>query len=190
MTLNRKKPELAVRAFCAAVIACLSLSVGCDKQPAATNNPGPPGQPPAKPALPSYWMGSDFDAWVGQRWDAIDLFQFLPAAPKGIDTGKRYVVFYSRTCSHCEEMFREDLAPNPDLAALVTAVEIPDDQDKLRSPDAWDMPENACEHMNLPLGANWIITAPIAVRIEDGVIMCATEGGGPDDRYHKTCLEL
>jgi len=134
--------------------------------------------------LPDYWLSSDLDSWRGRRWNEIELFGFMKQAPKDIDTGTRYVVFYSRTCDHCEDMFHEDLVPDPVLAALVTAVEVPADKNRLTSPDAWPMPPTACESLSLPLGVDWIITTPLAVRIVDGVIECAEEGG------HKSCLGL
>lgn len=134
--------------------------------------------------LPDYWLSSDLDSWRGRRWNEIELFGFMEQAPKDIETGTRYVVFYNRTCDHCEDMFNEDLAPDPVLAARVTAVEVPADKNRLTSPDAWPMPPTACESLSLPLGVDWIITTPLAIRIVDGVIECAEEGG------HKSCLGL
>ena len=104
--------------------------------------------------------------------------------PADLDSGTRYVVFYSRSCDHCEEMFTLAFVPDPGLAAMTTAVEIPFDTNRLRSPDAWPMPQTACELLSLPLGCDWIITPPLALRIEDGIVRCANEGD------HHECMGL
>jgi hypothetical protein len=137
----------------------------------------------AAPSLPAYWFSSDVSAWVGKRWTDVDLFSFMDPKPSGMDSGKRYVVFYNRTCDHCEEMFRQDLS-DPQLAAMVTAIEVPDSKQNLRSPNAWMMPMNDAELLALPVGCDWIMTTPLALRIVDGVVECATEGD------HRECMEL
>jgi len=133
--------------------------------------------------LPSegYWIESDFDSWLDRHWTEIELFQFMDSAPRDMETGTRYVVFYSLSCDHCEDMFYNDLAPDPALAAMVTAVEIP----PTNGPDsnAWTRPETECELMTLPQ-FDWIVTSPIAIRVEDGIVKCATEGD------HTTCMGL
>ena len=45
----------------------------------------------------------------------------MPNWPSGLDDAKRYVVFYSRTCEHCEAMFLDDLLIP--LDAPITAIE-------------------------------------------------------------------
>jgi hypothetical protein len=80
-------------------------------------------------------------------------------------------------------MFNQDFS-NAELAAMVTAVEVPAEQDRMRADGAWAMPDTAVEHLQLPMGPNWIITTPLSVRVEDGVITCAEEG------EHANCLEL
>ena len=133
--------------------------------------------------LKSYWFSSDVSVWVGKPWTEVDLFSFMDPKPSGMDSGKRYIVFYNRTCDHCEEMFREDLT-DPQLAAMVTAIEVPDSKQNLRSPNAWVMPMNNAELLALPVGCDWIMTTPLALRIVDGVVQCATEGD------HRECMEL
>ena len=132
---------------------------------------------------PGFWFKSDVTDWVGKPWTEVDLFSFMDPKPSGLDSGKRYVVFYNRTCDHCEDMFRDDLT-DPQLAAMVTAIEIPASKTQLTSPNAWVMPMNGCELLALPVGCDWIITSPLTLRIVDGVVECATEGG------HEECMEL
>ena len=144
--------------------------------------PTVPGPAPAI-TLPRFWFKSDVTVWVGKPWTEVDLFSFMDPKPSGLDSGKRYVVFYNRTCDHCEDMFREDLV-DPQLAAMVTAIEVPDSTTQLTSDNAWVMPLNDAELLSLPLGCDWIMTTPVALRIVDGVVECATEGD------HRECMEL
>jgi hypothetical protein len=138
---------------------------------------------PAPVALPRWWSEPDVTTWAGKPWRAVPLFGFMPRWPKDMDAGTRYVTFYRRSCEHCEAMFNDDLAPNPALAAMVVAIEVPETTTKLRTDEPWAMPENACTHMELPLGPDWIMTTPITLRIENGVVACAQEGG------HTECMK-
>lgn len=157
--------------------------------PPASN--GVPTPPPGNSERPnpdprivrSFWLASNLDKWVGKRWQELELFQYMKKWPQDMDTGVRYVVFYSRTCDHCQEMFYNDLT-DPALGSMVTAIEIPADPDLLTSPDAWPMPETECELLALPLNCEWIITAPMTIAFEDGVVTCAQEG------EHKKCMGL
>ncbi len=163
-----------------------------DAQPAAARSRNNAAVPPAtatdprrNPAprqAPSNWFPDNVSAWVGKPWREIDLFQFMPIWPSDMDGPKRYVVFYSRTCEHCEEMFHFDLIVP--LDAPVTAIEIPTSRTQLTASNAWPLPETDCELMALPLGTTWLMTPPLALRIENGIVTCATEGD------HKSCLGL
>ncbi len=134
--------------------------------------------------VPGYWFKSDVSEWVGRPWTEVDLLTYIPRKPKGLDTGKRYVVFYSRTCDHCEEMFNMDLR-SPELISMITAIEVPDSKTVLTNENAWwPGPSEAFELLSLPLGCDWIITSPLTLRIVDGVVECATEG------EHRECMEL
>jgi hypothetical protein len=146
---------------------------------------GDPTRNPNLAPLPSsgYWVTPDMKSWTGKPWREIDLFRFMPVWPKGLDGGTRYVVFYGRTCDHCQEMFQLDLS-DPSLASMVTAVEVPVDDKRKTSPYAWPMPETDCELLDLPVGITWMLTTPLTLRIVDGVVECAEEG------EHRTCMEL
>ena len=45
------------------------------------------------------------------------------------------------------------------------------------------MPSTECTMAQLPLGMNYIITSPLALRLENGTIQCAEEGD------HKGCFQ-
>ncbi len=134
--------------------------------------------------VPDYWFKSDVSEWVGKPWTEVDLLSFMARKPSGLDAGKRYVVFYNRTCEHCQEMFLSDLN-NPEMMSMVTAIEVPQSKTVLTSENAWwPGPSDGFELLSLPLGCDWIITTPLALRIVDGVVRCATEG------EHRECMEL
>jgi len=140
-------------------------------------NPSPTPQPPS-------WYVQNIESWIGKPWREIDLFKLMPVWPKGLDDPKRYVVFYSRTCEHCEAMFMDDLIIP--LDAPITAIEIPQDRNVLTDPAAWKMPNY--KHVDLaalPVGITlWMITPPLALRLENGIVTCATES------EHKVCLGI
>ncbi|MEE9265914.1 MAG: MauE/DoxX family redox-associated membrane protein [Gammaproteobacteria bacterium] len=165
-----------------------AVVIPAGRAPDQIDVPQPPpddnaGVNPDTKALPGYWFANDLDAWIGQPWREIELFAFMPRWPSKMDSGTRYVVFYRRTCEHCQEMFENDLT-DPLLGAKVTAIEVPEEKNLLRPDHAWFMPKTDCELMELPLGCDWIIQTPLALRIENGIVTCATEGD------HKQCLEL
>jgi len=155
--------------------------------PGGESSDGSPSapSPPSAPPLPKHWFVADIDAWVGTPYEKIDLFGFVASLPADLAQGTHYVVFYGRTCDHCESMFNEDLASDDELASKVLAIEVPVDTNIMRREDeAWPMPQTKCRHLALPLGPNWVITTPMTVRIENGVITCAQEGD------HRACMGL
>ncbi len=189
------KPPLAIAALLLAVGFGVSLGGKLILHPPPPPPPPPIGEngdppPPASVTsqlpLQSSWYAKDISSWVGKPWRELELFRMMRDLPNtdNLDSGVRYVVFYSRTCEHCEEMFWDHLT-DPALAQNVTAIEIPKDENVMRGPDAWDMPQGlACELAALPLGSIWMIEAPMALRLEDGVVTCATEGD------HTGCFEI
>jgi hypothetical protein len=137
--------------------------------------PGGPNVNPEPAPLPNFWFTRDVEAWKGMAWRDVPLFKFMRKWPANLDTGTHYVVFYSRTCEHCEEMFIEDLS-DPAIGAMTTAVLVPGKKERIPA-NAWDMPPTDCEMLDLPLGPDWIFTTPLAMRIVDGVVVDVKEGG-------------
>lgn len=132
--------------------------------------------------FPSFFAPDDLQQWVGKPWREAPIFKLMRTWPKNMDSGTRYVVFYSRTCEHCQQMFEEDLI-GP-IGASVTVVEIPASRTQLTGDGAWPMPATQCEQLALSVGPLWMITPPLAIAVKDGIIICAEEQG------HKNCLEL
>jgi hypothetical protein len=148
----------------------------------APDQPIDPTINPRPASLPNFFTADDASTWVGKPWRELPIFRYMPRWPSNMDEGTRYVVFYSRTCGHCEDMFRFDLV-GP-IGASVTAVEVPFNRTQMTGSGAWDMPPTECEHLQLPLGALWAFTPPLALKIENGIVTCAME------KDHKQCLGL
>jgi hypothetical protein len=207
-----KRPSLISAAFAALVLAVVGLGISfavpdkAAKQQArldpngfegpdgpTTNGENPVPPPPSDPTInpnplpiPNSWYAKDgVQGWVGKSWRDLELFQLMQRWPSGMDAAKKYVVFYRRDCEHCEAMFYDYLIV--ELDAPVTAVEIPATPTELRAPDAWDMPQTPVEHLQLPLGCNYLITPPLALTIENGKVTCAIEG---DPEAYLQCLGL
>lgn len=173
-----------------------------EQQPATQGAVTLPSNPPAQPALsnipptvnpnpkplPPNWYTQKMDEWIGKPWRELDIFQLMPTWPRDMDKGPRYIVFYSRTCDHCRTMLEIELV-DP-LDGLTTLVEVPAARDVMTDPNAWEMPMTVetilgAELLQLPLGPSWIITTPMVIKVVDGKVVCATEGGD-----HKKCLGL
>jgi hypothetical protein len=137
-----------------------------DLPPGTIANPNPT-------PLSGFYLISSPDAWVGKPATEIDLIKLMRLWPDDIATGTRHIIFYSRTCDHCEGMFHDHLALPHDRP--ITAVEIPFDRRNMRGPSPWDMPEVDVQHLALPLGPDWVMTPPIIITIENGVVSCAAE---------------
>jgi hypothetical protein len=207
--LNRLGPVAAGLLFVAGSVASFGLILPERSTPVVPNglpqgngvaidpnqnstNPDTPQDPTVNPrplAVPASWyIKPSADVFVGKPWRDIELFQFMPTWPKIADTGKHYVVFYSRTCEHCETMFWEQLGIASDstpLDAPLTAIESPASKTELTAEGAWALPPGVnFEMMSLPLGCTWIITPPLALTIEDGRITCAVEADG-----YEACLD-
>lgn len=142
--------------------------------------PADPQVNPSPAPVPNSWYvrTSVEQEWVGKSWREIDLFQIMQRWPKDLDQGKHYVVFYSRTCDHCRDMFYQNLAMG--LDAPVAAVQVPYDRKTLTGPAAWQLPPlpDTVELLDLPLGCSYIITPPLALTVINGTVTCAIEGEG------------
>ena len=125
------------------------------------------------PSLPAYYV-LDTSDWVGQKIRDIDLITYLPDLPDTIDDGRQYLIFYSRTCDHCQmllEMYFGFGTPVP-----TTLVAIPESKSGFSTEGTLDNPCADCALLELPVGTDWLMTPPILIAIEDGVVQCAKEG--------------
>ncbi len=71
-------------------------------------------------------------------------------------------------------MFIEDLS-DPSLGRMTTAVLVPGKREAVPA-GSWDMPITECEMLELPVGCDWIVTTPVAMRVVDGIVEDVAEG--------------
>lgn len=142
------------------------------KDPTRNPNPLP---------LPS-WFSPTVDKWIGQPWRETELFKFMPQWPKGLDQGRHYVIFYSKTCDHCHLLLENYFAGQPQISTVLI-------ENPAKSPSGeppLPMPTEGAQFLSLPKGPDWMITTPLMMAIEDGKVVCAKEGADPDK---PECLE-
>ena len=132
--------------------------------------------------LPAYHQ-PDLSSWAGQRVEDIPLLQWTQL-PENIDKGQHYVIYFSRTCEHCHELLVTHF--DFDLPAPTTLVAIPESLDGFETegllPDACP---DCGEVKELPVGVDWLMTPPLVIAIEDGIVTCAQEA---EDPYEPQCL--
>jgi hypothetical protein len=138
------------------------------------------GERQPKP-LDSYYL-PDCGTWEGKRWDELDIAQYMIQWPDDVDTGRRYVIFYGRTCDHCELLFELYFADPP---VPTTIVAVPETKQGFQEGSGHADLCNGCQELEMPVGSDWVITTPIVVALEDGVVRCAVEGEDPEA---PTCL--
>ena len=123
--------------------------------------------------LPASWYPKDVSQWVGQSIDEIDLFSWVSSWPYDIHEGKQYVIFYARTCDHCQSLLYEHFSF--DVRIPTTLVAIPEAKDGFFTEGVLENPCFDCKETELPIGVDWIIGTPLVVAIENGIIKCAVE---------------
>ncbi|MCP4759570.1 MAG: hypothetical protein GY894_03810 [Planctomycetes bacterium] len=132
--------------------------------------------------LPAYYSINTSD-WPGQHMSDIDLLSWIPNLPDSITSGKQYLILYSRTCEHCNELLLEYFSFDP--PAPTTLVAIPENKDGFIEEGTLENPCLDCGEVELPIGVDWLITPPVVISLEDGVIRCAQEA---EDYVDPQCL--
>jgi hypothetical protein len=122
----------------------------------------------------------EFDRWEGRRIEETGLLAFLPSLADKVGQGTVYIVLYNKTCGACHEFFRTWFS-GP-LTVPVYAVEIPSAPGAVVAPgdEIEDIDCPQCERLSLPTGRMWAVTPPSVIRIEDGFVHCAREGGSDE----------
>jgi len=151
-------------------VACLAL-VGFAL---AFGLPAPAGTPSATAArLPAagYFL-PDYRAWIGKRWQELEIASYVAGMPADLAQGRQYVVFYRKDCGHCHALL--DTFFTQDLPGPTTVIAVPE---RAGFPTAGikPMPCTACRRAELPVGCDWFFKTPVVVRLQDGVVECAAE---------------
>jgi len=141
------------------------------------------GDPVAAPvtALPAYYL-PDPTEWAGMPVADIDLLRWTTGLPD-LSKGKHYVIYYSRVCDHCHELLLAQF--EFDLPAPTVLVAMPESPDGFAMEGLMKNPCTDCALLELPVGVDWLMSPPLVIAIEDGIVHCAKEG---EDAWEPECL--
>ena len=124
------------------------------------------------------WYELDTSDWVGKQAKDIDLVKFIRGLPDDLDEGEQYLIFYSRTCDHCQMLLEFHFgfgSPVP-----TTLVAVPENVEGFSTEGLLDNPCMDCRPAELPPGVNWIMTPPVVMALRDGEVVCVKEGEDSD----------
>ncbi len=139
---------------------------------------------PTQRDLPASWYPRDVSAWIGQSFASIDLHGWVASWPADITTGQQYVIFYGRACEHCEALLYSHFGMGARVPTTLVAV--PETANGFLEDGQLDHPCFDCAETRLVFGVDWIITTPLVIALEDGIVRCAVEGEDPES---PACLQ-
>lgn len=117
---------------------------------------------------------TEFSEWVGLPLSSQPLARLISRPlPDWIDQSRFHLVFHRADCEHCHALL-EDFFSGP-LETPVIAVEIPDSDPGTALP----MPCEACLLHELPSGPQYVLTTPVLLTVEAGVVLAVCED--PED---------
>jgi hypothetical protein len=112
----------------------------------------------------------------------IDLLRWTPGLPD-LSKGRHYVIYYSRVCDHCHELLLAQF--EFDLPAPTVLVAMPESPEGFETEGLLENPCTDCTMLELPVGVDWLMSPPLVIAIENGVVQCAQEG---EDAWEPECL--
>lgn len=195
LVLGRRAPGLrwqptvsAVRVLIAGAwtIAAFVLGFGpltskpAQVPPPAESEAAPAGDASAatSAALPAdgYYV-PEYESWVGQRFLDLEIAGWIRGLPaEELETGLDYVLFYRKDCEHCHELMQVFFAGPLDVPTVAVAIPERTGWPDVRLP--LDCEE--CRTAELPAGVDWFIQTPVLVRLNEGVVACASETDAAD----------
>jgi hypothetical protein len=134
---------------------------------------------PAGMVLPPY-VTIQPDDWVGQPFVETELAKFVSGWSPEVTEGLHHVIFFSRSCDHCQLLLENHFFENPPIPT--TLVAIPETKAGFDEATQLDMAycQDCVGHLELPVGSDWIVTPPVVVSVESGIVACAKEADDPD----------
>ncbi|MBG85130.1 MAG: hypothetical protein CMJ40_11375 [Phycisphaerae bacterium] len=124
------------------------------------------------------WYELDTTDWVGQNVMDIDLVKYTRGLPDDLEQGEQYLIYYSRTCDHCQMLLEFHFgfgSPVP-----TTLVAVPENQEGFATEGLLENPCLDCRLAELPPGVNWIMTPPVVMALRDGEVICVKEAEDSD----------
>ncbi|MEE2718169.1 MAG: MauE/DoxX family redox-associated membrane protein [Planctomycetota bacterium] len=145
--------------------------------PADAGDASDPGTEPSTRTLPGYYL-LDTSDWVGRNVRDIDLVNYVDGLADSVQDGRQYVIFFSRTCDHCQMLL--ELHYGFGVPVPTTLVSIPENKDGFETEGLLDQPCLDCRELELPVGCEWLMTPPLVLALENGVVQCAKEAEDSD----------
>jgi hypothetical protein len=120
----------------------------------------------------------DLDSWVGQRFSDLDIARWIQGLPEDLEEGIDYLLFYRKDCEHCHELVQVYFTGPLDIPTVAVAI-----PDRAGWPDT-QLPFECdeCRLSELPAGVDWFFQTPVLVRLNEGVVACASETSAADPR--------
>jgi len=116
------------------------------------------------------------ETWVGQPWSDVPISKWIRGNTDDLTAGNRYVLFYRKDCEHCHELMEVFFSGT--LTIPTTAVAVPEKSGFPKNP--LPFPCKECGLAELPGGVDWFLQTPVLVRLENGVVVCASETTAED----------
>jgi hypothetical protein len=131
--------------------------------------------PDAPAQLQPYYL-PQFEQWVGKplRDQPVAALITRPI-PADLEKGRWVVMFFREDCEHCHTVLDRHFTPKVPLPTLLVAV--PDADPAASLPN----PCSECQLRTLPKGPDWIISTPVVLLVNDGVVKMMLSGSDPED---------
>ncbi len=176
---GRKAPSLRVErilpTFPVVLAGCwvvLSFMIGFGVDGGPVPNPGEGNEESVSGALPSEgFFLPQLDSWIGRSWSDLDVAAWIEGVQPGAIEGTQYVLFYRKDCEHCHELMEAwfaDQLPGPTVAIAVP------EKNGFPTENLQPFVCSDCSLAELPAGVDWFFQTPVLVRLEDGVVRCAS----------------
>ena len=122
----------------------------------------------------------DMKGYIGKRMSESPLGTYLPTVVERIGNQTAFIVFYNPFCDACHTIFESDFSA-PRLE-MVFAIEVPPVKDAIiiSQEDLGPIDCPQCVFDTLPPGPLWLVTPPMTVKVEQGVITCVADRFGGD----------
>ncbi len=124
---------------------------------------------------------TEFSEWVGTPLSSQPIARLISRPlPDWVDQDRFHLVFHRADCEHCHALL-ENFFSGP-LSTPVVAVEIPDGD----SDAALGMPCEECLLHQLPAEAQYVLTTPVLLTVQDGTVIAVCEDTDDHDRVADT----
>lgn len=113
---------------------------------------------------------TEFSEWIGRPLSSQPIARLVSRPlPDWVDEDRFHLVFYRSDCDKCHELL--DAFFSGPLETPVLAVEIPDGDPAA----ALGMPCEECLLHRLPEGTEYVLTTPVLLTVENGIVLAACE---------------